>query len=98
MDIVSQENDQNIIKLSVPKRFWIKQEIRKLKTQNKETLKLIKFCNKDFSKFEQAFDEEVLLYEELLEELMCTKDLLNISISKNTEKINNYRNILSCKQ
>lgn len=97
MDIVSQKINQNLIKLSVPKRFWIKHEIRKLKIQNKATLKIIKFCNKDFSKFEQAFDEEVLLYEELLEELMCTKDLLNISISKNTEKINNYKKILNFK-
>ena len=44
------------------------------------------------------FDDEILLYEELLEELMCTKDLLNIIISKNTEKINNYKKLLSIKQ
>lgn len=97
MNNINEDDNQKIIDLSVVRRWWIKNEIRKLKSQNKTTFKLIKFCNKDFSNYKNAFDDEILLYEELLEELMCTKDLLCISISKNTEKINNYRKILSLK-
>jgi len=79
------------------KRLQIKNEIRKLISQNKRTYKLIKFCNQDFSQYKNIFNNEILLYEELLEELMYTTRLLNISIIKNVEKIDNYSRLLLSK-
>lgn len=90
MNIVIQDDNQKH-----KTRFQMKNEIRKLKSQNKRIFKLIKFCNKDYSIYKNTFDDEILLYEELLEELMCTKELLNIAILKNIEKIDNYTKLLS---
>ena len=97
MNIVNHDNNQKQIKLHNKRRFKIKNEIRKLKSQNKKTYKWIKFCNKDFSNYKITFDDEILLYEELLEEIKYTKELLNISILKNIEKIDNYKKLLSSK-
>ena len=97
MNIVGQNDNQKSNKLSMIRRWQIKNEIRKLKSQNRKTFKLIKFCDRDFSNYKNTFDDEILLYEELLEELMYTKELLNISISKNTEKIENYKKLLGSK-
>lgn len=97
MNIVNKENNQKLIKLNMTRRFQIKNEIRKLKSQNKRTFKWIKFCNKDFSNYKETFDDEILLYEELLEELMYTKELLNVSILKNENKIDNYVKLLGFK-
>ena len=97
MNIDNKNNNIGLIKLQKAKRFQIKNEIRKLKIQNKKTYKWIKFCSKDFSNYKKTFDDEILLYEELLEELKYTKMLLNISILKNTEKIDNYTKLLNLK-
>lgn len=97
MGILNKEIIQELIKLNGRKRCKVKNEIRKLKSENKRTFKLIRFCDKDFSNFKNIFDDEILLYEELLEELMCTKELFYISISKNIEKINHYKEILNLK-
>lgn len=97
MNIINEDDDQKPIKLHKV-RSQIKHEIRKLKMQNKQTYKWIEFCNKDFSHYKKTFDDEILLYEELLEEIMYTKELLNISITKNTEKIENYTKLLSFKK
>lgn len=96
--VVFNENDNK--KPTGQQRVWrsrIKHEIRKLKNQNKQTYKWIELYNQDLSDYEQSFDDEVLLYEELLEEIMYTKELLNISISKNAEKIENYIKLLNFK-
>lgn len=98
MNIFNENDNQKLIKLYKGGRFKIKNEIRKLKSQNKRTVKWIKFCNKDFSNYKKTFDDEILLYEELLEELMYTKKLLNISVMKNLEKIDNYAKLLGLKQ
>ena len=97
MGILNKEIIQELIKLNGRKRCKVKNEIRKLKSENKRTFKLIRFCDKDFSNFKNIFDDEILLYEELLEELMCTKELFYISITKNIEKINHYKEILNLK-
>ena len=94
MSIANEENDQKSKEKHKAKKHQIKTEIRKLISQNKKTYKLIKFCNQDFSQYKKTFNNEILLYEELLEELMYTKELLNISITKNTEKIDNYTKLL----
>jgi len=97
MNIVNENDSQKLIELPIARRYWIKNEIRKLKSQNKKTFRLIKFCNKDFSNYKKTFGDEILLYEELLEELQYTKKLLKISVLKNTEKIDNYTKLLSLK-
>lgn len=94
---IANENNQKLTKKYNVRRHRIKDEIRKLKSQNKRTYKLIKFCNQDFSQYKKTFNNEILLYEELLEELMYTKYLLNISIIKNIEKIENYSRLLLLK-
>lgn len=97
MNIANENNNQKLTKKYNLRRHQIKNEIRKLISQNKRTYKLIKFCNQDFSQYKKTFNTEILLYEELLEELMYTKKLLNISIIKNVEKIDNYSRLLLLK-
>jgi len=97
MNIANEDDDKKLIELPITRRCWVKNEIRKLKSQNKKIFKFIKFCNKDFSNYKQTFGDEILLYEELLEELMYTKKLLNISVMKNREKIDNFTKLLGLK-
>lgn len=94
MNITKENNNKKLTKKYNTRRHQIKNEIRKLKSQNKKTYKLINFCNQDFSQYKKSFNNEILLYEELLEEIMYTKKLLNISIIKNIEKIDNYSRLL----
>ena len=94
MNFVNVDSNPKLTETHKIKRHQIKNEIRKLKSQNKKTYKWIKFCDQDFSNYEKAFNNEILLFEELLEELMYIKDLLKISIEKNIEKINYYIDLL----